>query len=118
MSTPQTAVEPRHFIATPALPGAGLPSDRIARMAARRAFVALKLVFENAVRDVADQHGEWLRQQVRSAEQPTDLWLLRAPVFAALAGAAAEQRARRHALRRGIEVLFPDSEPPSGFLPF
>jgi hypothetical protein len=103
---------------SPALPGAGLPHDRLARLAARRAFVVLKLAFQHAVADVPGSEGSWLRHQVRSAEEPTDLWLLRAPVFAALAGAGAEKRPRRHDLRRNLELLFPDSEPPSAFIAF
>jgi len=109
---------PRHFMPSPALPGAGLPHDRMARLAARRAFVVLKFAFQNAVADAGGSHGDWLRHQVRAAEDPTDLWLLRAPVFAILAGSGLERRARRQALRRSLELLFPDSEPPSGFIAF
>ena len=110
---------PRHFVPSPGLPGAGLPSDRLAQLAARQAFVAMKSTFQQAVDDLADGHTEWLRHQVRAAEEPTDLWLLRAPIFAALAGSSAERRLRRHALRRSLESLFPDSEPPSsGFASF
>mgnify|MGYP006888940283 CR=1 FL=1 len=39
------AAEPRRFDTSTSLPGAGLPHDRLARMAARRAFVDLKAVF-------------------------------------------------------------------------
>ena len=73
------AAAPRHFS-----PGAGLPGDRGARSAARRAFVELKLDFLHALAGVPA--ADWLHAQVRSAEEPVDLWLLRAPVFAALAG--------------------------------
>ena len=108
---------PRHFVPSPGLPGAGLPSDRLAQIAARQAFVALKSSFQQAVDELADSGVDWLRRQVRAAEEPTDLWLLRAPVFAALAGA--ECRPHRQALRRSLESLFPDSEPPtSGFASF
>ena len=41
--------EPRCFMASAEVPGAGLPHDRHARMAARRAFVELKQVFVAAV---------------------------------------------------------------------
>ncbi len=109
---------PRHFMPSPALPGAGLPHDRLARLAARRAFVVLKTSFHDAVDDMPGSSGDWLRHQVRSAEEPTDLWLLRAPVFAALAGNTLDKRQRRHALRRSLETLFPDSEPPSVFASF
>jgi AcrR family transcriptional regulator len=106
---------PRHFVASPALPGAGLPHDRMAQMAARQAFVALKRCFIEAVAAVPDARGDWLRQQVRSAEEPIDLWLLRAPVFAGLAGSDPVRRARRQQLRSGLDSLFLDSGPASCF---
>jgi hypothetical protein len=103
---------PRHFLPGPGMPGAGLPNDRHARLAARRAFVDLKLGFIQAlgVLDEDDSSVEWLRQQARCAEEPVDLWLLRAPVFAALAGGLPERRHARQALRRNLEMLFPDTE--------
>ncbi len=109
---------PRHFVASPALPGAGLPHDRMARMAARQAFVELKRSFVDAVAGVPAERGDWLRQQVRSAEEPIDLWLLRAPVFASLAGTDPAQRGCRQQLRRGLDSLFLDSGPPSCFSSF
>lgn len=116
---PHTAA-PRHFVASPGMPGVGLPSDRLARIAARRAFVVLKSSFHEAVSDLAGTQAEWLRRQVRAAEEPTDLLLLRAPVFAALADGGLEHRQRRHALRRGLAALFPQMEtaPTSGFASF
>ena len=99
---------PRHFS-----PGAGMPGDRGARMAARQVFVDLKLTFMHALREAAD--CDWLRAQVRAAEEPVDLWLLRAPMFAALSGTAPDQRTRRQQLRRGLDSVFPDLEPPSAF---
>ena len=109
-------IDPRHFSPGAGLPGAGLPGDRGARLAARRAFVDLKLTFLAAM-DGAPGVG-WLLEQVRAAEEPVDLWLLRAPVFAALSGADAEHRQRRLVLRRGLDSMFPDLDPPSGFAPF
>jgi hypothetical protein len=110
------AEAPRHFLPGPGMPGAGLPHDRFARVAARRAFVDLKQTFLDALAilhptrpgDLADV--EWLRQQVRGAEEPVDLWLLRAPAFAALAGTDSERRRHRQALRRSLDMLFPDTE--------
>ena len=105
-----TATEPRHYT-----PGPGLPGDRVARIAARRAFVALKLTFLHALEDTAGT--DWLRHQVRSAEEPVDLWLLRAPMFEVLSGSDASQRSRRQLLRRGLDSVFPDLEPASTFTP-
>jgi len=105
------AAAPRHFT-----PGAAPPGDPGARLATRRAFVELKLTFMQALADVPD--AGWLHAQVRAAEAPVDLWLLRAPVFAALAGADPDYRQRRRLLRRGLDSIFPDLEPGSAFVPF
>lgn len=113
---PSTA--PRQFLPSPGLPGAGLPHDRSALLAARRAFVELKLAFIDAVRDLPGEHGQWLRRQVRGAEEPMDLWLLRAPVFGALSGEPAEHRLRRRALRRSLATLFPHSDQETAFSSF
>ena len=42
------------------LPGAGLPQDRLARLAARRAFVELKQDFMVATAGLPGMRGEWL----------------------------------------------------------
>jgi hypothetical protein len=109
---------------TAALPGAGMPNERFARVAARRAFVDLKLTFLQALVCLSDTPAgggvDWLRRQVRNAEEPVDLWLLRAPMFAALAGSDPEHRRQRQALRRSLDSLFPDSEcgaPASNYAP-
>lgn len=106
---------PRHFLPTACLPGAGLPGDRMARLAARQAFVELKLSFIDAAGMLSSGDGQWLRQQVRSAEEPVDLWLLRGPLFDALRGAEPERRVARLRLRRCLDSLFPDTAPASGF---
>ncbi len=94
-----------------------MPGDRSARFAARQAFVSLKLTYLQALQDLPQ--ADWLRNQVRAAEEPVDLWLLRAPVFAALTGAEPERRSRRQMLRRGLDSVFPDlDDPASAFTPF
>ena len=93
----------------------GLPGDRHARLAARQAFMTLKMTFIQALDDM--EGSDWLRELVRGAEEPVDLWLLRAPVFAALNGAEPAYRGRRQLLRRGLDSMFPDLEPASGFMP-
>ncbi len=82
----------------------GLPADRQARLAARRAFVALKLSFLYVVDGLPGPTA--LRRQVRLAESPNDLWTLRAPVFAALAGTDAAQTGRRQLLNRSLDSMF------------
>ncbi len=112
------ATAPRHYTPGAQGPGIGLPGDRQARMAARRAFVDLKQTYLLALAGATDAEVAWLRNQVRSAEEPVDLWLLRGPVFAALAGTEPERRRCRQMLRRGLDSVFADSEPPSNFAPF
>ena len=82
----------------------GMPADRQARLAARRAFVALKLSFLYVVDGLPGPST--LRRQVRLAESPNDLWALRAPVFAALAGTDAAQTGRRQLLNRSLDSMF------------
>lgn len=109
LPTPNNA--PRDFTV-----GAGLPGDRGARVAARQAFVSLKLSYLEALDSVPD--ADWLRVQVRAAEEPVDLWLLRAPVFALLTGAEGSLRTRRQMLRRSLDSVFPDLDSPaSDFAP-
>lgn len=108
---------PRQFFSTGMLPGAGLPHDRASRIAARRAFVELKQVFMDAVESLDATSGEWLRNQVRSAEEPSELWLLRAPVMAALSRRDAATQRWRAKLRRSLVALFPDTEVITGFGP-
>lgn len=104
-----TLPAPRDYTA-----GAGMPGDRQARLAARQAFVQLKLTFLSALDHLRDDH--WLRVQVIAAEEPVDLWLLRAPVFSMLA--QAHHRCRRQMLRRGLDSMFPDlDEAHSNFSP-
>lgn len=108
---------PRHFLPDAALPGAGLPGDCMDRLEARKAFVAVKLGFLDAVSTMAGRDAGWLCQQVRHAEQPVDLWLLRGPLFDALGGDEPERRVARLRLRRSLDTLFPDLIGSTGFHP-
>ena len=104
---------PRHFSPGAGLPGAGMPGDRGARIAARQAFVELKRTFLDALAHAAD--ADWLRSLVRAAEEPVDLWLLRAPVLLSQDGSAPEQKMRRQQLRARLDSVFPDLQPASAF---
>jgi hypothetical protein len=106
---------PRHHLARPALTGAGMPQDRQARIAARRAFVNLKQTYLLAIEALPGPRADWLRFQIRHAEEPADLWLLRAAVFDALPQPS--HRAERDTLQHGIESLFPRRSTSSGFAP-
>jgi len=110
--------QPRHFAAYGPLPGAGLPHDRLARLAARQAFVGLKDHCMAAASLVEGAVGLWLRAQVRAAEHPEDLLLLRGRLFEGLTGDDERRCAVRRQLRRALDSLFPDSAPPSGFATF
>ncbi|MBI5717056.1 MAG: hypothetical protein HZC37_05135 [Burkholderiales bacterium] len=107
------------MLTTPAAPRnytAGAPcGDRLAAIAARRAFVALKLTFVDAAAKVDGAHAHWLRQQVRAAEEPVDLWLLRAPLFSGLAGGQPERRQLRQRVRRALEAAFSEPQPSTAF---
>ena len=91
--------------------GSGTPRERLARIAARRAFVGMKQRFVDAVAGIPGQRGDWLRFQVRHAQAPVDLWLLRGAVFASLQDGCRERRTVRHDLRRALDSAFPDSAP-------
>jgi hypothetical protein len=91
----------------------GLPADRRATLAARRAFVQLKQTFLQAIDSSPAPRADWLRQQVRAAEEPADLWQLRTAVFDALP-AHGSQRTRA-ALQRDIDSTFPLSDLDSVF---
>lgn len=111
MHTQPRSGAPRDFT-----PGAGLPGDRGARVAARQAFVMLKHSFLDAL--AAVPAAEWLRVQVRAAEEPVDLWLLRAPVFAALGEGDEHTRSQQQRLHRSLDSVFPDLDTGGSFLPF
>jgi hypothetical protein len=87
----------------------GMPQDRAARLAARRAFVEMKLLFVRATAPLEDRKGEWLRHQVRQANDPLDLWLLRGPVLRALSQDDRRHRALRAELYRSLDSIFPEA---------
>jgi hypothetical protein len=103
---------PTHHLEREAVGGIGLPQDRRARIAARRAFVNLKQTYLLALQVLPGSRGDWLRHQVHRAEDPIDLWLLRGLVFDAMPGGAG-----RAALQRELHTLFPPRSPQSGFTP-
>ena len=109
------AAAPRHHLARTALSGAGMPDDRMARIAARKAFVNLKQAYLAAVEALPGPRADWLRFQIRHAAEPADLWLLRAAVFDALPRQGGDRE--RETLQRGIESVFPRSHGSSGFAP-
>ena len=87
----------------------GLPAARPARIESRRAFVEMKQLFMRAVENLEHRKGAWLRAQVRGAEDPIDLWLLRGPLLATLREDDAGTRTMRAALYRTLDRTFPEA---------
>ena len=88
----------------------GMPQDRLARLAARRAFVDLKHDFMMATAGLPGSRGNWLRERVRKAEDPHKLWLLRHSLFAALGGNEPDACTIRHSLKTSLDTLFAEPE--------
>jgi hypothetical protein len=86
-----------------------LPPSRDDRLETRRAFVEMKQLFMRAVEDLAHRKGAWLRAQVRAAEDPVDLWLLRGPLLSALREDDLATRTMRAALYRSLDHTFPQA---------
>ena len=95
----------------------GVPAEQMSRLSARKAFVDTKLVFMQVLAQLNrnDAGVEWLRKQVRSAQMPEDLWLLRAAVYDALRSEGAQGAELRDVLRRSLDGLLPGTYMPSGF---
>jgi hypothetical protein len=86
-----------------------LPALHAARIEARRAFVEMKQLFLRAVENLEHRKGAWLRSQVRGAEDPIDLWLLRGPLLATLREDDVATRTMRAALYRTLDRTFPEA---------
>ena len=86
-----------------------LPATYSARLESRRAFVEMKHLFMRAVENLAHRKGAWLRAQVRAAEDPIDLWLLRGPLLATLREDDVATRTMRAALYRTLDRTFPET---------
>lgn len=86
-----------------------LPDERIARIAARRAFVELKLCFMRAAADIDGPAGALLQQRVRRASEPVHLWRLRAVVLVSLRERHERTPLHRLELHRQLDSIFADS---------
>jgi hypothetical protein len=86
-----------------------LPDERVARIAARRAFVDLKLCFMRAAADIDGPLGVRLQRQVRQASESVQLWRLSAAVLAALRSNGERMHVHRQELRRQLDSIFADS---------
>lgn len=95
----------------------GVASEQNARITARKAFVDTKLVFMQVLAGIDSNEAgvEWLRKQVRSAQMPEDLWLLRSAVFDALRSDPHNGARLREALRRSLDGVLPGTYMASSF---
>ena len=91
------------------LPGAGLPHERLARIAARQAFLEMRTQFIDALDGLDGAEVESLRCDLRGSSDPGDLWALRLAVHDALAGGGIEptpaQSRFAHTLHRAFNDL-------------
>lgn len=98
-------------------PGFGMPDERLARLAARRAFVDLKISFMRATADIHGHSGELLQRKVRSAREAIDLWRLRSAVFAALPSGEERSLLHKLELHQQLDSVFPEAGEETGFVP-
>ena len=84
----------------------GMPSERLARVAARRAFVEMKLRFMQAAKDVPGPRGERLAARVRSSTQAVELWRLRDELFDALDSGIASHELHRQEIHQQLSQVF------------
>jgi hypothetical protein len=103
---PAVMEPPAQASAKAGLPGAGLPQERLARIAARRAFVEMKQSYMSAVSDIASTTGGLLQNKVRKASEPWELWSLRAVILASLASDHERTRSHRMKLEREFDSIF------------
>lgn len=90
-------------------PAFGLPEDRLARMAARQAFVEMKTCFMRAAAQIDGSTGALLQRQVRLASEVIELWRLHQAVLDALPQGQAEADLYRHELMLQIDSAFPET---------
>ena len=107
----ELAISP-HF-----LPDFGLPDERTARIAARRAFVELKASFMDAASDIDGLAGDVLRRRVRGADEPAQVWRLRAALLHALSPLHPRTPQHHLELTRQLDSLFPEPRDHTCFMP-
>lgn len=94
----------------PAAVSAGvLPQERLARIAARRAFVEMKQAYMNAASDIASATAALLQHKVRRAGEPWELWSLRAVILASLPADNERTVGHRMKLEREFDSIFSSS---------
>lgn len=86
----------------------GTPQDRLARVAARRAFVEMKQCFMRAVADAEGAHVPLLQRHVRQTSEVMDLWVLREVVIESLPRDSMVGERHRRELRAHLDATFPE----------
>ncbi len=84
----------------------GMPGERLARVAARRAFVEMKLRFMQAAKDIPGPRGESLIKLVRQSTQAVELWRLREEMLEALDATAERTSLHQQEIRRQLGNVF------------
>ncbi|MCU0774400.1 MAG: hypothetical protein MUC74_07780 [Ideonella sp.] len=90
----------------------GMPAERRARIAARRAFVRLKQRAVDAIATVPGSLGELLRRKVRQTNDMGELAELREVILALMPDESGPDRTARLVLQREFERAFGDSSLP------
>jgi hypothetical protein len=87
----------------------GMPAERRARIAARRAFVRLKQRAIDAIAAVPGSLGDLLRHKVRQTNDMGELAELREVILALMPDESTADRTARRVLQREFEHAFGDS---------
>ncbi len=95
----------------------GMPDERLARMAARRAFVEMKSAFMRAAAAIDGHMGATLQRQVRVSGEVMELWRLRHAVLGALPRDTVESIYMRQELMYQLDSAFPEAGDSTVFLP-
>lgn len=95
----------------------GMPAERRARIAARRAFVRVKQRAVDAIATVPGALGELLRRKVRHTDDMAQLAELREVILALMPDENLADRTARLLLQREFERSFGDSTLPPSALP-
>ena len=90
-------------------PNLSPPQEWLARIADRRAFVAMKQSYMNAASDIAGSTAKLLQYKVRKASEPWELWSLRAVILASLAVDHERTPSHRMKLEREFDSIFSSS---------
>jgi hypothetical protein len=86
----------------------GMPAERRARIAARRAFVRAKQRAVEAAAAIPGSLGELLRRKVRQSDEMAELAEMRDVILALMPDGTPAERAQRLVVRREFERAFAD----------